>query len=56
MSLLLLFGFTAAGAVGFTTAPAAVNPNNSNKESIFKNCAPLNDCISEINNRQYTNR
>ena len=26
------------------------NPNNKNKEVLFKNCAPFTDCISEINN------
>ena len=32
-SLLLLFGFTAAGAVVNPTAPAAVNPNINNKDT-----------------------
>ena len=26
------------------------NPNNGNKEVVFKNCAPFTDCISQINN------
>ena len=26
------------------------NPNNADKEVVFKNCAPFTDCISEINN------
>ena len=26
--------------------------NNTNKKVIFKNCAPLTDCITEINNTQ----
>ena len=26
------------------------NPNNADKEAVFKNCAPFTDCISEINN------
>ena len=34
------------------TAAAAADPNNKNKEVIFKNCAPFTDCISEINNTQ----
>ena len=29
----------------------AAGPNNGNKEVVFKNCAPITDCISEINNR-----
>ena len=35
--------------------PAAQNPNNDDKEVIFKNCAPFTDCISEINNTQIDN-
>ena len=31
-----------------TAAGAAVN--NTNKEVIFKNCAPFTNCITEINN------
>ena len=31
------------------------NPNNTNKKAVFKNCAPLPDCISEINNTQIDN-
>ena len=31
------------------------NPNNGNKEVVFKNCAPFTDCISEINNTQIEN-
>ena len=30
--------------------PLAANPNNNDKEVVFKNCAPFTDCISEINN------
>ena len=26
------------------------NPNNDDKEVVFKNCAPFTSCISEINN------
>ena len=36
-----------------TVAPQAEdNPNNGNKEVVFKNCAPFLDFISEINNTQ----
>ena len=35
--------------------PPGLNPNNSNKELIFKNCAPFTDCISEISNTQIDN-
>ena len=31
------------------------NPNNGDKEMIFKNCATFTDCISEINNAQIDN-
>ena len=31
------------------------NPNNANKEVVFKNCAPFADCISEINITQIDN-
>ena len=31
------------------------NPNNNNKEVVFKNCSPVADCISEINNTQIDN-
>ena len=30
-------------------------PNNPNKKVVFKNCAPIADCISEINNTQIDN-
>ena len=33
----------------------AVVPNNRNKETVFKNCAPFTDSISEINNTQIDN-
>ena len=29
--------------------PPAVNPNNNNKEVVFKNCVPFVDCISKSN-------
>ena len=31
------------------------NPNNGNKEVVFKKCAPFTDCINEINNTQKDN-
>ena len=31
------------------------DPNNRNKEVVFKNCAPFIDCISEINSTQIYN-
>ena len=34
------------------TAAAGVAANNINKEVIFKNCVPLTNCISKINNTQ----
>ena len=37
------------------TAQAEDNPNNGNKEVIFKNCGPFTDCISETNNTQIDN-
>ena len=32
--------------------PPPADPNNSDKEVVFKNCAPFTDCISEINNTE----
>ena len=32
------------------TAAQGAAANNTNKEVIFKNCAPFTDCISKINN------
>ena len=32
------------------TAAAGAAVNNTNKEVIFKNCAPFTNCITEINN------
>ena len=37
------------------TAAAGAAANNTNKEVIFKNCAPFTNCISEINNTQIDN-
>ena len=34
---------------------AAAAPNNRNREVVFKNCAPFNNSISEINNTQIDN-
>ena len=31
---------------------AAASVNNTNQKVIFKNCAPFNNCVSEINNTQ----
>ena len=31
------------------------NAKNTNKEVIFKNCAPFTDCMSKINNTQVDN-
>ena len=33
--------------------PPAAEPNNNNKEVVFKNFAPFTDCINEINNTQW---
>ena len=32
------------------TAAADADANNTNKKVVFKNCAPLTNCISEIDN------
>ena len=37
------------------TAAADADTNNADKKVIFKNCAPLIDCISKINNTQVDN-
>lgn len=37
------------------TAVADTDANNANKRVICKSCAPLTNCISEINNRQADN-
>ena len=37
------------------TAAEGVTANNNNKKVIFKNCAPLTNCISEINNTDLDN-
>ena len=35
--------------------PTAVNPNNNNKEVVFKNYFPFTDCIIKVNNTQIDN-
>ena len=35
--------------------PPALNPNNYDKEVVFKNSAPFTDCIGEIKNTQMDN-
>ena len=37
------------------TAATDADANNTNKKVVFKNIAPLNNCISEINNTQVDN-
>ena len=37
------------------TAAQGAAANNNYKKVIFKNCAPFNNCISEINNTQIDN-
>ena len=37
------------------TSAVGDDSNNTNKKVIFKNCAPVTDCISEINNAQVDN-
>ena len=36
-------------------AGAAAAANNTDKKAIFENCAPINSCISKINNAQIDN-
>ena len=48
---ILVKGTTTIAAV----PPTAVNPNNNDKEVVFKNYAPFTDCIREINNTQIDN-
>ena len=35
--------------------PPAAKPNNNEKEVVFKRCALIHDCISEINNTEIDN-
>ena len=37
------------------TAAAGADEDNTNKQVIFKNCAPFTNCISKINNTQIDN-
>ena len=44
------------GTISIAPVPlAAVNPNNNDKEGVFKNCTLSTDCISEISNTQVDN-
>ena len=43
------------GTIIIPNTGTATTPNNGNKEVVFKNCAPITDCISEINNRLIDN-
>ena len=44
------------GTISVTnTAPAGAGANNINRKVIFKNCAPITNYISEINNTQIDN-
>ena len=40
------------GTITVPNTRTAAAPNNRNKKLIFKNCAPLTDCASEISNRR----
>ena len=56
-----LFGYSDAHILvkrTITTAPIpppVANPNNNDKEVLFKNCAPFTDCTSDIYNTQINN-
>ena len=43
------------GNITVNNAAAGANANNTNKKVIFKNFAPFNNCINEINNTQIGN-
>ena len=43
------------GTISINNTAAQSAPNNTNKKVIFKNCAPLTNCISGINNTQIDN-
>ena len=44
------------GTISIAPAPLPiVNPNNNDKEVVFKNCVLFTDCISETNNTQLDN-
>ena len=44
--------YTLAKGTISSAAQTGNNPNNGDKEVVFKNYAPFTDCISEINNTQ----
>ena len=41
--------------ISITRVLAPAQAENVGKKVVFKNCAPLTDCISEINNTQIDN-
>ena len=43
------------GTLLIAPVPPSANPNNNEKEVVFKNCAPFSDCMCEINNTQIDN-
>ena len=43
------------GKIKVYNTETAAAPSNGNKNVIFKNCAPFNNCISKINNTQVDN-
>ena len=43
------------GNITVNNTAVAAAANNTNKKVIFKNCAPLTNCISKINNEQTDN-
>ena len=49
--ILVIGNITVNNTAGASSAAA----NNTNKKAIFKNCAPLTNCISKINNTQIDN-
>ena len=49
-----LCDYSDAGAISIAPQEEG-NPNNANKEVVFKNCAPCTDCISEKNYTQIVN-
>ena len=45
-----------SGTMSVADTPVqVVTGNNTNENSIFKNCAPFTDCANEINNMQVDN-
>ena len=43
------------GTISVPNTGTVADPNNRNKEVVFKNCALFTDCISEISNMQIDN-